>query len=248
MRFITFLYGVACYLVFLVVFLYFIAFVGDVLVPKSISVNAGGITPLLTTDAGIAFAINIALMLMFGLQHSIMARTGFKSIITKIIPEHTERSTYCMISGVALGALMYFWQPMVGIIWDVEAPMVRNIIWGLFLFGWALIFISTFLTDHFDLFGLRQVYLKLVKKAYTPVVFTEVLFYKWIRHPMMLGLLISFWAVPTMTIGHLLFSLGMSIYVFIGIHFGEKGLARELGQEYIDYTTRTRRVLPFPKS
>jgi len=216
-------------------------------VSKTISANLAGITPVLAADMTMAIIINIALMIGFGLQHSIMARSGFKSIITKIIPEHTERSTFCMISGVTLAAVMYFWQPIGGLIWDVQSPMLRNVIWGLFFAGWALIFISTFLTDHFDLFGLRQVYLNMAQKAYSPVVFTEVLFYKWIRHPMMLGILIAFWAVPTMTIGHLLFSIGMSIYVMAGIHFEEKGLAKELGQTYVDYTARSRRVIPLPK-
>ncbi len=237
MRALVMLYGVVCYFAFFVVFVYFMGFVGDVFVPVSISSEV-------ETYSQNALMVNIGLMLMWGVQHSVMARGWFKDMIASVVPHHVERSTYCLASAIALGALMYFWQPMEGIIWQVENPMAVNVLWGFFGLGWVLIFVSTFLTDHFDLFGLRQPWLHFVKKTYTPVVFTEVLFYRWIRHPMMLGLFIAFWSLPTMTVGHLVFSIGMSIYVLAGIHFEERGLARDLGQTYIDYQQRTSKVIP----
>ncbi|HIF17779.1 MAG TPA: hypothetical protein EYG50_10525 [Cycloclasticus sp.] len=237
MRALVMLYGVVCYFAFFVVFVYFMGFVGDVFVPVSISSEV-------EVYSQNALMINIGLMLMWGVQHSVMARGWFKDMIASVVPHHVERSTYCLASAIALGALMYYWQPMEGIIWQVENAMMANVLWGFFGLGWALIFLSTFLTDHFDLFGLRQPWLHFVKKTYTPVVFTEVLFYRWIRHPMMLGLFIAFWSLPTMTVGHLVFSIGMSIYVLAGIHFEERGLARELGQTYVDYQKRTSKVIP----
>ncbi|PHS73005.1 MAG: hypothetical protein COB22_03750 [Cycloclasticus sp.] len=237
MRALVMLYGVVCYFAFFVVFVYFMGFVGDVFVPISISSEV-------EVYSQNALMVNIGLMLMWGVQHSVMARGWFKDMIASVVPHHVERSTYCLASAIALGALMYYWQPMEGIIWQVENAMMVNVLWGFFGLGWALIFLSTFLTDHFDLFGLRQPWLHFVKKTYTPVVFTEVLFYRWIRHPMMLGLFIAFWSLPTMTVGHLVFSIGMSIYVLAGIHFEEKGLARHLGQTYVDYQKRTSKVIP----
>ena len=237
MRALVMLYGVVCYFAFFVVFVYFMGFVGDVFVPVSISSDVD-------VYSENALMVNIGLMLMWGVQHSVMARGWFKDMIASVVPHHVERSTYCLASAIALGALMYFWQPMEGIIWQVEYPMVVNVLWGLFGLGWALIFVSTFLTNHFDLFGLRQPWLHFVKKTYTPVVFTEVLFYRWIRHPMMLGLFIVFWSLPTMTVGHLVFSIGMSIYVLVGIYFEEKGLAKELGQTYVGYQQRTTKIIP----
>jgi len=237
MRALVMLYGVICYVTFFVVFVYFMGFVGDVFVPISISSEV-------EVYSQNALMVNIGLMLMWGVQHSVMARGWFKEMIASVVPHHVERSTYCLASAIVLGALMYYWQPMEGIIWQVENPMAVNVLWGLFGLGWVLIFVSTFLTNHFDLFGLRQPWLHFVKKAYTPVVFTEVLFYRWIRHPMMLGLIIVFWSLPTMTVGHLVFSIGMSIYVLVGIHFEERALARAIGQTYVDYQQRTSKVIP----
>lgn len=237
MRALVMLYGVVSYLLFFGVFVYFIGFVGDVFVPKSISTEV-------SEYSSNALVVNIALILLWGVQHSVMARGWFKEMIASVVPHHVERSTYVLVSSIVLAVFMYYWQPMEGIIWQVENPMAVIVLWGLFGLGWALIFLSTFLTDHFDLFGLRQSWLHFVKKTYSPVVFTEALFYRWIRHPMMLGLFIAFWSLPTMTVGHLVFSIGMSIYVLLGIHFEEKGLAREIGQTYVDYQQRTSKVIP----
>ena len=237
MRALVMLYGVVSYFLFFGVFVYFMGFVGDVFVPISISSEV-------EEYSSNALMINIGLMLMWGVQHSVMARGWFKDMISSVVPHHVERSTYVLASAIVLAALMYYWQPMEGIIWQVENPMAVNVLWGFFGLGWVLVFVAIFLTDHFDLFGLRQTWLHFVKKTYTHVVFTEILFYRWIRHPMMLGLFIAFWSLPTMTVGHLVFSIGMSIYVLLGIHFEEKGLAKAIGQTYVDYQQRTSKVIP----
>jgi len=237
MRTLVMLYGVVSYFLFFGVFVYFMGFVGDVFVPISISSEVGEYSPN-------ALMINIGLMLMWGVQHSVMARGWFKEMISSVVPHHVERSTYVLASAIVLAALMYYWQPMEGIIWQVVDETAITVLWSVFALGWVLVLISTFLTDHFDLFGLRQTWLFFVKKTYTNVKFTEHLFYRWVRHPMMLGLFLAFWSLPTMTVGHLVFSIGMSIYVLIGIHFEEKGLAKAIGQPYIDYQQRSAKIIP----
>ena len=237
MRVLVMVYGVVSYFLFFGVFVYFMGFVGDVFVPISISSEVREYSPN-------ALMINIGLMLMWGVQHSVMARGWFKEMISSVVPHHVERSTYVLASAIVLAALMYYWQPMEGIIWQVVDETAITVLWSVFALGWVLVLISTFLTDHFDLFGLRQTWLFFVKKTYTNVKFTEHLFYRWIRHPMMLGLFLAFWSLPTMTVGHLVFSIGMSIYVLIGIHFEEKGLAKAIGQPYIDYQQRSAKMIP----
>lgn len=237
MRALAMLYGVTSYFLFFGVFLYLIAFVGGVFVPNSLSTTAN-------VETSNALFINLGLILMWGVQHSVMARKSFKDAIASIIPQQIERSTYVLASSIVLAVLMYYWQPMNGIVWTVESPLAQQMLWVCFGLGWALVLASTFLTDHFDLFGLRQTWLYFVKKSYTPVKFTQRLFYRWIRHPMMLGLIIAFWAIPTMTTSHFVFSAGMSIYVLIGIYFEEKGLARTIGSDYQQYQNRTSKVIP----
>ncbi len=237
MRALVMLYGTLSYVLFLGVMLYLVAFVGDFLVPKTVS--SGGVV-----DHSTALMINISLIIFWGVQHSVMARSEFKEAIVKFVPQHTERSTYVLFSAIALAIVMYGWQPMSGLIWQVHNPFWQNVIWGLFGVGWIVAILSTFLTDHFDLFGLRQTWLYFVKKSYTPVNFTERLFYHWVRHPMMLGTLIAFWAIPVMTLGHLVFSLGMSVYVLVGIYFEEKSLVKSIGSDYVGYQKRTSKVIP----
>jgi protein-S-isoprenylcysteine O-methyltransferase Ste14 len=211
--------------------------VGDIFVPKSVSTQT-------ETSLSTALLINSPLLLLWGVQHSVMARSWFKEAIIDVIPQHTERSTYVLLSSVVLGIMMVNWQSIDGLVWQVESAVLVQVIWGLFAFGWILVLFSTFLTDHFDLFGLRQTWLYFVKQTYRAVPFTERFFYRWIRHPMMLGILIAFWATPVMTMSHLVFSIGMTIYVLLGIHFEEKGLARALGNDYVQYQSRTARVIP----
>jgi len=237
MRFLVLLYAVVSYFIFFGVFAYFVGFVGEFLVPKSVSTE-------LEEYSAYALLINIALLLMWGVQHSVMARGWFKELISSVVPHHVERATYVLVSAITLAVFMLFWEPMEGIIWQVESEWVQQLIWGLFGFGWVMILVSTFLTDHFDLFGLRQGWLHFVKKTYTPVVFSQNIFYRWIRHPMMLGIVIAFWAIPVMTLGHLVFSIGMTVYVLIGIHFEEKGLAAHLGEEYTEYQKSTKKIIP----
>ena len=237
MRLLTMLYGMLSYFIFFAVFVYFIGFVGDVFVPKSLSSVA-------KMSFGDALATNVGLMLLWGVQHSVMARDWFKEMIASVVPHHVERSTYVLVSAIVLAVLMLYWQPMDTLIWHVDDIFWQQVLWVIFSLGWLLVLVSTFLTDHFDLFGLRQSWLYFVKKTYTPVVFTEYLFYRWIRHPMMLGLFLAFWSTPIMTLGHLVFSIGMSIYVLLGIHYEEKGLAKAIGQPYQDYQQRTSKIIP----
>jgi len=237
MRILVMLYGVICYFIFFGVFVYLIAFVGDIFVPKTIASGS-------SIDTANAFLINIGLMLLWSVQHSVMARDWFKQAISRVIPHHIERSTYILISSVILALLMYGWQPIEGVIWKIENQSFIIILWSVFALSWFIALLSSFFTDLFDLFGLRQSWLYFVNKSYTSVNFTERLLYRWIRHPMMLGLLIAFWSVPVMTLGHLLFSIVMSAYIFVGIYYEEKSMSRSIGQKYQDYQVRTSRVIP----
>lgn len=237
-RLFVFLYGIASYALFFAVFLYLLAFSVDLpLVPKTVSSGEPG--PVLP-----AVLINLGLLLLFGIQHSVMPRRGFKRWITRVLPQPMERSTYVLATSVVLVLMFMYWQPLPGTLWQVEHVALVSVLWGLNALGWTLVLVSTFLTNHFDLFGLRQVWLNLVRHSYSPVPFREILLYRWVRHPMMVGLFIALWAVPTMSLSHLFFSLGMSIYILIGVHFEERGLREELGQPYRDYAARTGRFLP----
>jgi len=237
-RQISFLYGVLCYGLFLVVFLYFIGFVTDMPLPKTVSSGTtGALAP--------ALAVDLALILLFGLQHSIMARSGFKRWLTNFVSPSVERSTYVLATNLVFIVLFVFWQPLPGCLWQLDGQFWVAVLFAVSAAGWLLALLATFLTNHFDLFGLRQVHPELVKKAYMPVPFKEILLYRWIRHPMMLGLLIAIWATPWMTTSHLLFALGMTVYIVIGIHFEEVGLQAQLGQPYREYQKRTACLLPF---
>lgn len=237
-RYFSFAYGLVCYGLFLGVFLYLVAFLSDFGVPRTVSGGTpGAMAPALLTDLG--------LMLLFGIQHSVMPRPGFKRWITQRLPATIERSTYVLATSLVFILMFVYWQPLPGVVWQIDSPPLRQLMYGLGAVGWVTVLISTFLTNHFDLFGLRQVWLSLARKSYTPVPFRESFLYRWVRHPMMLGLFIAFWAVPTMSLSHLVFSLGMSVYILIGVHFEEAGLRAELGQPYRDYTERTGRFLPF---
>lgn len=231
------LYGVASYALFCAVFVYFIGFVGGLGVSKSLATQSTEYSPY-------ALVVNIGLLLIWGLQHSVMARGWFKEKISLMVPNQVERSTYVLASSLVLAMLMICWQPMNGTVWQVTNKTAITLLWSLFVMGWVVALLSTFLTNHFDLFGLRQAWLFFVDKTYTQVKFKERLFYQWIRHPMMLGLLVVFWSLPTMTTGNIVFSIGMSVYIFIGIYYEEKDLARTLGRSYTDYQQRTARILP----
>lgn len=232
------LYGIVAYVTFLVAFLYAIGFVGNFLVPKSI--DSGLETPFYE-----AILINVALMSVFALQHSIMARPAFKKWITQLISPAIERSTYVLLSSLALLLLYWQWQPMTTTVWAVEGNMAL-VLTGIFFLGWTIVILSTFMISHFELFGLTQVFQNFKNKTAPTPEFQVNFFYKMVRHPIMVGFIIAFWAAPTMTIGHLLFSMVTSAYMVIAVKFfEERDLKKAIGQEYIDYQKRVPMFVPF---
>ncbi len=240
-RFLSFLYGVIAYIIFLGSFLYAIGFVGDIWVPKTIN------TGVESSSIIQALLVNAGLLALFAIQHSVMARKGFKRWWTKIIPSHLERSTYVLISSLILILLFWQWRPMNDVIWNIESGIGSIILTGLFWLGWGIVLSSTFMINHFDLFGLRQVYLHLKGKEITPIEFKEPWLYKYMRHPLMLGFIIAFWATPYMTLGHLVFAIATTGYIFVGIWFEERDLIRYHGAKYKEYRKRVRMIIPFPK-
>lgn len=237
-RIAAFAYGAGVYVLFLAAFLWFIAFTGGLFVP--VTVDAGG---LMAVGAP-ALAVNIALIALFGVQHSVMARAGFKRWWTTLVPQPVERSTYVLFSTIVLVAVMALWQPMTAQVWLVEAPAAVWALWALFALGWGVLLLSTFLTDHFDLFGLRQVWLHLTGKAYTPVDFKARGLYRHMRHPLYSGFLLAFWATPDMTLGHLVLAAGFSAYIVIGTLLEERDLIAAFGEGYLGYARAMPRYLP----
>jgi protein-S-isoprenylcysteine O-methyltransferase Ste14 len=236
-RTLALLYGAASYLVFVASFVYAIGFVGNLLVPKSI--DSGVIGPV-----GIAFAVDCLLIGLFAVQHSVMARRSFKRWWTRFVPVPVERSTYVLTSSLLLGAIFWQWRPMPSVIWRVADPVSRFSVHAGFWAGWALVLISTLLIDHFDLFGLRHVYLYFSDRTYSPIEFKAALLYRWVRHPIMLGFLLAFWATPMMTLGHLLFAAAMTAYVLVALRFEERDLVSFYGERYEDYKRRVGMLLP----
>lgn len=238
-RVLVFLYGLIAYAAFFGAILYAIGFVGNILVSKSIDGPA-------TVPFTEALMINAALLGLFAVQHSVMARQWFKRLITRIIPEASERSTYVLLSSAILSLLYWKWQPMEGTIWSVEGTWA-TVLQVFFWMGWGLLFLSSFLINHFDLFGLRQVYLNLTKKDYTQLEFKLPSLYKIIRHPLYLGFIIGVWATPNMSVGHLVFSIATTAYIFVGIQFEERDLVRIHGENYTKYQKEVPMILPIPK-
>jgi protein-S-isoprenylcysteine O-methyltransferase Ste14 len=237
-RSIAALYGIVSYLIFLVVFLYAIGFVGDILVPKSINSGVEG-------SIVASVLVNLVLLSIFALQHTIMARPAFKKVWTRIVPTSVERTTYVLLSSLALALIFAYWQPMQSIIWDASGTALGSTLVVAFWAGWGIVLTSTFMIDHFDLFGLRQVYANFKQIEMRGGGFQKRLFYRLVRHPIMTGFLIAFWAAPTMTTGHLLFAVVTSVYIYIAVkHFEEKDLVAEIGQEYITYQQEVGAFVP----
>ena len=234
-----FLYGLASYLVFLATFLYAIGFLGNVAVPKS--VDSGRQGPLTT-----AIAVDVLLLGLFAVQHSGMARPGFKRWLTRWLPRPIERSTYVLLSSVALGLLFWLWQPVGGTIWTIDG-IGRTLLYGLFAAGWLTVLGSTFLIDHFDLFGLRQVYLYLRRRDDTPLRFRTPGPYAVVRHPLYVGWLSVMWATPTMTAAHLLFAGLTTAYILVAIDLEERDLVDHFGAAYRDYQERVPMLVPRPR-
>lgn len=231
------LYGGVCYVMFLVAFLYAIGFVGNIVVPKSI--DSGAVEPF-----GRALVINLLLLGVFGLQHSIMARPGFKAWWTKIVPVPVERSTYVLLTNAALGLIFWQWRPMPGVVWEIGNAAAAAVLMALFWAGWAIVLITTWLIDHFDLFGLRQVMCYASGTPYHHPRFRVTGFYHFVRHPLLLGFLVAFWATPRMTVGHLLFAVVTTLYMLVAIRLEETDLQQYHGPDYIAYQQRVPMLLP----
>jgi methanethiol S-methyltransferase len=236
-RLLFFAYGVVSYLIFFATFLYAIAFVGGFAVPRRLDDPVQ--TPLPQ-----ALLINGILLTIFAVQHSVMARPWFKERWTRIVPWAIERSTYVLFASLALLLLFWQWRPIGIEIWTIEHPVVKAALWTLFAAGWATVLIVTFLINHFDLFGLRQVWLPLVGKPYTRVSFRTPLPYRFVRHPLYFGFLLAFWMTPTMTLAHLVFAIATTAYIVLAIQFEEHDLVAEHGAKYEDYRRRVPMLLP----
>jgi methanethiol S-methyltransferase len=231
------LYGFAAYLLFLFTFLYAIAFVGDLPVPKTIDSGEQG-------PIAMAFLVDVLLLGLFAVQHSVMARPGFKRIWSILVPPSIERSTYVLFASTALLLLYWQWRPLLAPIWMLTNPAAIFVAQVVFWTGWALVLVSTFLINHFELFGLRQVYALVTGSKLPPPVFRTPLFYKQVRHPIYLGFLLAFWATAQMTMGHLLFAVATTGYIFIGIWFEERDLIALFGERYANYRGEVAMLVP----
>jgi protein-S-isoprenylcysteine O-methyltransferase Ste14 len=236
-RIAAFTYGVACYGAFFATFLYAIGFLGNFGVPKSIDSGPDG--SILS-----ALAIDGALLAIFALQHSVMARPWFKKAWTQIVPEPVERSTYVLFSSLALMLVFWLWEPMGGVIWNVQGGVTETVIYGLYALGLTIILASSFLINHFDLFGLRQVYLYLMGRPYTYLEFKTPFFYRYVRHPLYVGWLFTFWSAPVMTVAHFFFAVMTTAYILIAIRFEEADLVAVHGEKYRLYREQVPMLIP----
>jgi protein-S-isoprenylcysteine O-methyltransferase Ste14 len=236
-RWLFFVYGVACHLLFFATFAYMAGFVGNLHLPKGIDTKAEGTT-------GAAVAIDLMLLGLFAAQHSIMARPRFKRVWTHIVPQPIERSTYVLVSCLVTILLMWQWRSIDGTVWDVQGPALRAVLWGLFAAGWLLVPLVSLMIDHFDLFGTRQVWLYMRGRAHEPLPFRVPMLYKFVRHPLYIGWMIAFWATPTMTAGHLLFAGALSLYMVLAAVVEERDLIAHFGHFYERYRRQVPMFIP----
>ena len=237
-RTLAFLYGLFAYCLFLVAFLYAIGFVSGVAVPKTI--DTGAVVPI--TEAII---VNLIVLTVFALQHSVMARPAFKRWWTRFVPPAIERSTYVLLATLALILILWQWRPIPAVVWQITDPTLAMVVLGVSFFGWFLVLLSTFLINHFELFGLHQVILNLMRRKSPEPHFKTPVLYKVVRHPIYLGFIIAFWAAPTMTVGRLLFAAVTTAYIFVGIWLEERDLIAVFGDEYRRYRQRVAMLVPF---
>jgi protein-S-isoprenylcysteine O-methyltransferase Ste14 len=240
-RSLAFLYGAAAYVVFLGTILYAIGFGTNLVVPKTLDTGTAG--PIAE-----ALIVNLVLMTIFALQHSVMARKPFKQWWTQYVPKAIERSTYVLLASLALVLLFWQWRPMPAVVWQIDDPQIAMALTGLSLFGWVIVFTSTFLINHFELFGLHQVANDLAGRTMPAPRFRTPLYYKFVRHPLYLGFIIAFWAAPTMTAGHLLFAAVTTAYIFVGILLEERDLIDLFGDDYRRYKKRVSMLVPWRRS
>jgi protein-S-isoprenylcysteine O-methyltransferase Ste14 len=236
-RHLAVLYGTFSYLVFLAVFLYLIGFVGGLLVPRSLD-NAG------TAPVALAVLIDAALVTLFAVQHSVMARPTFKKWWTRVVPEPIERSTYVLVASLVLAVMFWQWRELPTVVWDVTWQPARLGVWALFWSGWAIVLAATFMINHFELFGLKQVFAAWRARPSVETGFQATLLYRVVRHPLMLGFIIAFWAAGTMTAGHLLFAALMTVYILLALQIEEHDLMAALGSRYVEYRQRVPMLIP----
>jgi protein-S-isoprenylcysteine O-methyltransferase Ste14 len=240
-RTVFFVYGIVCYVMFFAVYAYMAGFVGNLLVPKSIdSLPAGSAEP---DPLPMAVAINLGLLLVFALQHSIMARPGFKRYWTQIVPKPIERSTYVLVSNLAVMLILWQWRAIPIVIWDATGPL-KYVLWALFAAGWLLVPAVSLMISHFDLFGLRQVWLHFKQKEYTALPFHTPMLYSVVRHPLYVGWFMAFWMTPMMTVGHLLFAATLTVYMVVASKIEERDLVDYFGRRYEDYRRRVPAFVP----
>lgn len=236
-RLMTLIYGILCYMMFFGVFLYSVGFIGNFLTPTALDGQP-------RVDLASAALTNVLLLIAFSVQHSGMARPAFKRWWTQFVPQAVERSTYILFSNIAMIAMFIFWQPMGGTVWNIESGVGRTIVYGLFALGCATVFYATCLINHFDLFGLRQVWLYFHGRPYTQLQFRIPSLYRYVRHPLYVGWLTVLWATPTMTAAHLMFAIITTVYIIVATRFEERDLASAIGKPYTDYQQTTPRLIP----